>query len=87
MCIYAFTLARGLVCIIYTSDTLCLPKERFISTNNRSISRDCYRETKFSAKTTFVLFTGDTPQYLVLQLTTNICSIQSLLSFAVKAEI
>ena len=91
-------LCTGCMYYIYTSDTLCSPdhEERFTSTNSRSISSDCYRETKFSAKMTFVIFTSDSPQYLLFQLTTNLSgsiekqtfhSVQPLLSSVEKAEI
>ena len=79
MHIYTYTPTCGLICIIHTSDTLCSPKERFSSTNNRSISSDCYRETKFLAKTTFVLLTDDSPQYLVLCLTLVLSSVSILI--------
>ena len=56
MYIYAYAPARRLVYIIYTSGPLYSPGERFISTNNGSISSNCYRVTKFLAKMTFILF-------------------------------
>ena len=40
--IYAYTPVHGLVCIIYTLGVLYLPEEHFNSTNNKSISGDCY---------------------------------------------
>ena len=89
MYIHAYTPARGLIRIIYTSYVLCSPEERFNSTNNESISSDCYRRIKFSAK---ILFTS----VFVPHLTTNLSTImekqsfhfvQSLLPFAVKVEI
>ena len=88
--IYAYTPASGLVCIIYTSYVLCSPEERFNSTNNKSISSDHYRRTKFSAKMTVHQCS---PQYLY---PTNpsasiekqtCCFVLSPLPFAVKAEI
>ena len=90
---YTVHLCTGWYVIIYTSDALCSPEERYTSTNNRSISSDCYKETKLSAKITFILFIA---QYLLLQLTTNpfgsiekqtFRSVQSLLSSVKKAEI
>ena len=93
--IYAYTPARGLICIIYTSYVLCSPEERFNSTNNESISSDRYRRIKFSAKMIFhisILFTS----VFVPQLTINPFAsigkqsfrfVQSLLPSAVKAEI
>ena len=62
--IYAYTPARRLICIIYTSYVLCSPEERFNSTNNESISSDRYRRTKFSAKIIFHMVHQCSPQYL-----------------------
>ena len=62
--IYAYTPARRLVCIIYTSGVLYSPEERFTSTNSESISSDRYRGTKFSAKMTFHIVQRCSPQYL-----------------------
>ena len=42
-----------------------LPGERFTSTNDGSISSNCYREIKFSAKVTFILLTGVHPSIFI----------------------
>ena len=81
----------------YSDYMVCSSEECFTSSNNRFInSNNCPRGTKFSAKMTFILFTGDLPQYFFPQITTNPSDsvekqtfhpVQSLSSSIEKAEI